>query len=455
LALSERYEWGESFQRKILALYIREPQTCHTFIEPIFFTDPILADIAKVVKTYYDSPAHRNAHFELTSLWATVRSHLGEDKREQWNNYKETLQHVFKIKLADRPMVLSTALEFARERKYTETLIQCEKDISAHKYQLAHQHFDALKNFGKELDVGLRYWEDINAERWSEDHRGQIPTIYFKALDDAMGGGPGGGELVIVLAPGKKGKSALLGQVAAGALFGGKRIALATAELSAEKYRKRIDSLLLGLQAKELERAEGTELKNVLIRMRAMRRQLVHSNLYLKYFTTGKATTGDIESWLENIAQRDGPVELLIVDYLFLFRPEEHEEERRHKIGQLAVELRGIANERNIPVWTASQGNRASLSKTQLRAEDFAEDISQFWTLDFLIAICQNKEEEKRRPQQARLFLAAARDVAGGFEQTVRLDRATYTMKPIKGKGGVRWRATSSAAVIVEKKKPS
>jgi hypothetical protein len=39
--MPSEYNTSESFQRKLLALYIREPQKAFSIIEPEYFTSPV------------------------------------------------------------------------------------------------------------------------------------------------------------------------------------------------------------------------------------------------------------------------------------------------------------------------------------------------------------------------------------------------------------------------------
>lgn len=436
--MAERYEWSESFQRKILALYIREPQICYRYIEPVFFTSPVLSHICTVVKKQYDAAENIYSHYTETTLATTMRDVL-VDKMELWPQYEAALRRIFKYDFPDKVIITDKAYQWARARKYTETLSLCEEDINAQHYAKAHERFDALRTFGRDPDIGLRYWDDMNIERWNQDIRGQIPTKYFHDLDKRMHGGIGAGELGIVLGPGKRGKSTLLGIFAAGAMLQHKRIAIASGEITAEAYRRRLDSMLLAIEHWRLNATHENRNEKYLkerVKILSQLKSTYGGELYIKHFPSGKADTDDIESWLDDV----GDIDLLIVDYMFLFRPRAREQERRHQIGQLAVELRGIAGERDIPVWTASQGNRASLSKAKLHAEDFAEDISQLWTLDFLLCLCQTKNEEKLRPQRGRLFLANARNTPSGFEQPLIMKREMFTFIPKQVKEGQQGR---------------
>jgi len=417
------YPWGESFQIRLLVYLIKDPEQVYDLIEPQFFTSPIFVEICRVVKEALK--VSKNALLSKPTLKELLRATVGRE--DSWPLYKETLKRLYEIELADKQILRAQAFEFARESRYREALEASEKDVSNRRYERVHQRIEQLRGFGRDAELGLEYWAGLTKDgiktRWTEDRYGMVGTGLRK-LDNMMGGGPGAGELGIVLAGGKVGKTTMLANFAAGAMSQRKNVAIASGELSALKYRKRIDGLISGIPTRKLHRRNTRKkvLKKLLYKQRLMKGQC-----YIKAFPSGKASIGDIEAWMTNLDDAGIETGLLIVDYLFLFQPNNKTRDRRLNIGQTAVELRGIGMERDIPVWTASQGNRAALSKTILGPKDFAEDISQFWTLDFLVALCQSKAEagdpESREPQKARAVLASARDVGSGGVSKLYIDR--------------------------------
>ena len=52
----------------------------------------------------------------------------------------------------------------------------------------------------------------------------------------------------------------------------------------------------------------------------------------------------------------------------------QHFSEKRHQIGLIYEELRGVAGEFDIPIWTASQANRSSLEEDVIGADKVSED---------------------------------------------------------------------------------
>jgi len=447
------YEWGESFQQKILSLFLRDPKATRSIIEPRYFTNPIFLDIARLAGELYGK--HRNGEVKLSrsTLGAVVKGYLGEKRAGLWPVYRKKIKELYLEVLEDRPIVLAQATEFAREQVFREALVAAERDVNAKNWARAIRRFEDLRTFGANRDLGLEYWKDLDkVERWREEREGIVGTFYLKTLDRMMGGGPGAGELVIVEAAGKAGKSTLLARVAAGALWQGKTVALATGEISKRKYRRRIDAMVSGVPSHEIRSIASTsperlaedektrkKLRRLIFRMRAARNQM-KGNLWIQQFPTGKAKVSEIEAWLDQLADNNIKPDILVVDQMRSFKPSEHFDEQRMRLGQIAVDLRGIATERNIPVWTAQHSNRAALEKDTIGPKDLAEDISTFWTLDFLIAFCQTEKEATMSPEQARIYLHSARDVESGGVLEVYLDRDQYRIwekqghKPHKAK---------------------
>lgn len=445
---TEEFSWSESFQRKLLAAYIREPQSCFHFIEPSYFTNPLHVDIARLTKEVYQKHNLNEVRLSRSTLAIIIRGYLGKKRRELWGSYKRVVTAIFEDDLRDKVVILDQALTFAKEQKFRQALIASEKFLNRRNFDAVIREIDKLKGFGVERDLGIEYWQGIDdPTRWGEDRHGLVKSFYLPRLDRNMGGGLGGGELGIILAGGKVGKTTLLGRFAGGALWQKKVVAIATGELSGAKYRKRLDAMVTGVPSWELTKAARAELgdgsKEMLRKLREYRERMhqarsqLKGQLWIKQWPTNKGKIGDIEEWMNRIEDQIGrKIDILFVDYLRVFKPNVRFEEQRLAIGEVALDLRGIAVERDIPVWTAQQSNRAALSKETIGPSDIAEDISAFWTLDFLLALCQTQgergtEEEQKagKPERARIYVASARDVASGYTINVSIKRDTFVVR--------------------------
>jgi DnaB helicase-like protein len=434
--VSDSYKYPESYQRRLLAAMIRQPRKMNGLIEPEYFQNPIHIELAKIAKDVYSSPDTKDAKLSKATVTAMVKANLSSRNSSLWPLYRRNIRKIFNQEFSDLQVLHKEALAFSKHMKFKKAILLCEKDIANRKYDSVFVRINALKSVG-DNERGLLYWDDItNAKRWKEDRVGMVSTMYLKLLDQAMGGGVAVGELALIEGGGKGGKSTLLGRIAAGAMWRGTKVAIASCELSDFKYRKRIDAMLSNIPYKDLysQRAGkgGTrdKLKHI--------RQMCKGNIMIRQFPSGKAKIRDIEAWLDILEEQDFHPELLVVDYLALLQPNEMGDSKRENIGQATVELRGVAVERKLPIWTAAQVNRAGLNKPMLGPTDLAEDISQFFTVDFIVAICQTDKErgtredrEEGKPEKGRLILAAARDVASGATIDIQLNRDRFQIKEL------------------------
>ena len=84
--------------------------------------------------------------------------------------------------------------------------------------------------------------------------------------------------------------------------------------------------------------------------------------------------------------------DVIVVDYADLLRG--NGKEVRHELGNIYEDLRGLAGEYEIPVWTASQANRSALEDDVIGAEKIAESYSKIMTADFVLSLSRKIEDK-------------------------------------------------------------
>ena len=85
---------------------------------------------------------------------------------------------------------------------------------------------------------------------------------------------------------------------------------------------------------------------------------------------------------------------MVIVDYADIMKSTQHFNEKRHQLGHIYEELRGMAGEFDVPVWTASQANRSALEEDVIGAEKVSEDYSKVMTADFVMSMSRKVEDK-------------------------------------------------------------
>ena len=114
----------------------------------------------------------------------------------------------------------------------------------------------------------------------------------------------------------------------------------------------------------------------------------------------------------------DWKPDMVVVDYLDLFRPEQDYGEHRLNIGQIGVQLRQLASELDVAVCTATQANREGMKSRKIQVEHVAEDISKVQTADLVIGMSQS-ETERDIKGVLRMSVIASRSTPAGLPVVV------------------------------------
>lgn len=133
--------------------------------------------------------------------------------------------------------------------------------------------------------------------------------------------------------------------------------------------------------------------------------------IVIKRFPTGQLTVDGLRGYLDYLEQvRKFVPQVLIVDYPDLMRLSTRD--LRVDTGRTYVNLRGLAVERAVALVAPTQGNRASLDASTVRASMVAEDKTKLDTSDTVLLYSQTRSERKRG--LARLRLEYSRDSERG-----------------------------------------
>ena len=234
---------------------------------------------------------------------------------------------------------------------------------------------DAMKA-GVERDIGHEYMTGFE-ERMSEQSRKCLPT-QWDSVNDLMDGGLAGGELGVIVAPAGIGKSWTLQSLGAHAVAKGKTVIHYTLELNAEYVGLRYDTIVSGQPTGNLQYYKEEVLKKI---------NQLKGNLIIKYYPTRTASVNTLTAHLQQCELQGIKPDMVIVDYADIMKSTQHFNEKRHQIGHVYEELRGMAGEFDIPIWTASQANRSSLEEDVIGAEKVSEDYSKVMTSDFVMSM--------------------------------------------------------------------
>jgi replicative DNA helicase len=134
-----------------------------------------------------------------------------------------------------------------------------------------------------------------------------------------------------------------------------------TLELNEGYVGQRYDAVLTGIPNQNLK-YNISEVQDTVDKLKG--------NLVIKYYPTKTASCSTIRAHIEKMILIGKKPDLVIVDYADLLRGAVSRKEMRHELESIYEDLRGIAGEYEVPLFTASQANRCLSLDTIVNIKD-------------------------------------------------------------------------------------
>ena len=438
-------QFGKKFQRHLLAVACRKLEFVlgyRTVLSYEFFSSDIDRAIARALLEHTDK--YQKLPLQPT-LIEEVRQIVSEEDME---DTETAIGAVFDDDLSDYEAVADLAIEFGKQQAMCNAVMAwAEKIDKGERDEVLPLIQDASLVGENILDMGTEYTSSSDRLDWytEDEHSDVIPTG-IKHLDYSLGGGLGRGELGIVLGPPKRGKSTTLINFAFGALTrirdnatsaGGFNVVYYTFEMKLKKIARRFDDRVAAkvkvkspggtdMQLIELKHSNPEQYTEILSERID---KLVQGKLILREYPTRTCTPTMIRSHLRLLAGQGFEPDLVIVDYADIAKAERRKGEMRHEQAGIYEDLRQIAGEFNVALWTGSQGNRDSHEADVVDMTNFAEAFEKAAIMDAGISFCQSPEEKLRG--HCRLFLCGLRDQEDGRTVFCDINRKTCFIKSI------------------------
>ena len=372
------YGWG--FQVKVLAAMFTDRlflQQISDIIRAEYFESDANSWLLDIILTHfreYKTPPSKDVlkvkitEIENDILKATVL---------------EQLKDVFRyMESDDLTFVKDEILKFCKNQEIKQAIMDSVSLLKHGNFDEIKSKIDSAMKAGADTNIGLEYVTDV-AARYNEAARHTI-TTGWDVIDDLMDGGLAPGELGVVMAPAGIGKSWLLINIGANAVKDGKTVIHYTLELNENYVGQRYDSVFTGIPAQNLKNyREDIESKMLTLK----------GDLIVKYFPTKSVGVMGLKAHIEKTIMLGKKPDLVIVDYGDLLKVN-IKKDKHEALEDLYEELRGMAGEYEIPVWTASQAGRSALEEDIIEADKIASSYGKVMVADFLMSLSRKVEDK-------------------------------------------------------------
>jgi len=394
------FDFGLEFQNRMLALMLADSGFALKTIEHIpeeqLYSDAhryLFGRIKEKIKTHPESPSYLEIEDHFTVKIERSRRRL----------YKSFILKIFEIKLAvaDIEFVKDKMTEYAKRCAFitvfqgAQTLWNLSKPDEA--YQVTMDGMGDLYsiNFREDASIPIeKFEEQRQLYLFKSETRNKIPTI-IRPLDDMLRGGLEKGELGILLAHAKGGKSIGLVHMGCAALFTRfGRVAHFVLEGTTEQTIIRYQSRITSIEFTRLEKDELTDEERLEIdavgKRHTSRLDLIPFNQHWKY------TVQDISDKIIELQRHGRKPDLVIIDYADLLTGTGNKE-HRHEQTEVYRSLKTLAMVHKVAIWTGAQAQRPPNEpelKELLRARNISECYEKVRIADLVITLNQTPYEK-------------------------------------------------------------
>ena len=333
----------------------------------------------------------------------TFKIELDQADRLSGENYTvavDLLPQLFSAEKIDEQWLLDNTEKWCQDRAIYNAIMESISIIDGKHETLSKGALPDLlsKALGVAFDtnVGHDYIDNFE-ERFdfyhTEEDRIPFDLDYFNKITK---GGIPNKTLNIALAGTGVGKSLFMCHVAASALVDGKNVLYITMEMAEERIAERIDANLLNVPIDQLPNMSREMFRT---KVEDIARKTT-GKLIVKEYPTGSAHAGHFRALLNELKlKRQFEPDIIFIDYLNICASSRMKGmggsiNSYNYIKAIAEELRGLAVEFDVPLFSATQTTRSGYSNSDVGLEDTSESFGLPATADLMFALISTEELE-------------------------------------------------------------
>jgi len=290
---------------------------------------------------------------------------------------------------------------FCKHKALESAILESADLLEKGEYGPVERKIKEAVGIGLAKHMGTDYWESP-AERIERvrNARGGTSTGW-RDIDQKLYGGFNRGELNIFAAASGGGKSLFLQNLALNWSIAGLNVVYISLELSEELSSMRLDSMITGMNTKEVfKNVDDVDLK---VRMQGKKA----GKLQIVQLPNG-ITINAITSYMrEYETKNDLKIDAVLIDYLDLMMPAQSKVSPSDlfiKDKFVSEEMRNFAVEHDILFATASQLNRAAVEEVEFDHSHISGGLSKIQTADNVIGIFTSQAMRERGRYQVQFM---------------------------------------------------
>ena len=390
MATSKNFEYlGNTFQLQLLNQIIVDKDFSHSILDVIennYFENKYFKIIIQMVKEYY-------LKYDHTPSFETLEQ-ITKSELQQAVASKIVLDTIKKIK--DAPIdgvdfVQEKALKFCKQQELQKVMGKAQKIIDGGEFE----NYDTLEEMVKTaLQVGAKDTSmmDVfsNLEQVLEDdYRHPIP-MGVPGIDRLLKGGLAKGEIGVILAPTGVGKSTVLTKMANHAFNLGFNVLQIFFEDNPKVIQRKHFTLWTKVHPDDLSEKRDEVMAKVKEIEESMPNKLI-----MKKLPSDTMTMLQIKNQIRKMVSDGIKVDMIVLDYIDCVVPDKNLGDEWKSEGSVMRAFEAMCHEMNLVGWTATQGNRSSISSEVVTTDQMGGSIKKAQVGHVIISVAKTLQQKE------------------------------------------------------------
>lgn len=392
MASNKNFDYlGSTFQIQLLNQLIVDKEFARSIIdvlEPSYFENKYFKLIIQMVKEYYSK-------YEYVPTFDTLEQITKSEFQQEMASkiILDTLSKVKDAPLEGGDFVQEKALKFCKQQELQKAITRAQKVIDGGEFE----SYDKLETLVREaLQVGEREdgMSDVFAnldDVLNEDYRHPIP-MGIPGIDRLLKGGLAKGEIGVVLAPTGVGKSTLLTKISNHAFNLGCNVLQIFFEDNPKIIQRKHFTLWTKIHPDDLSNKKD----EVMVKVKEIK-ETMPNKLILKKLPSDTMTMLQIKNQIRKMVADGIKIDMVLLDYIDCVVPDKNLGDEWKSEGSVMRAFEAMCHEMNIVGWTATQGNRSSISSEVVTTDQMGGSIKKAQVGHVIISVAKTLQQKEMK----------------------------------------------------------
>ena len=380
---------GNTFQVQLLNQIVVDKDFSHSImdvIESSYFDNKYFKIIIQMIKEYH-------VKYESTPTFDTLEQIVKSEISQELvaKIVLDTLKQVKDAPFEGTSFVQEKALKFCKQQELQKAMDKSQKIITEGDFE----SYDKVEGLIREaLQVGevekgqTDVFDNLDTVL-DEDYRHPIP-MGITGIDKLLKGGLAKGEIGVILAPTGVGKTTVLCKIANTAFNMGYNVLQIFFEDNPKIIQRKHFTMWTGIEPDNLVLHKDVVMSKITEIKETMKNELI-----LKKLASDSMTMNQIKNQVRKIIADGTKIDMILLDYIDCVLPESSAKDEWKAEGSVMRGFEGMCHELNLAGWTATQGNRSSISSEVVTTDQMGGSIKKAQVGHVIITVAKSLQQKE------------------------------------------------------------